>query len=467
MQTGLAVRAAASSSRPESTADSCRDVREGAEIIDQTIGVLRAGTASRALSHAGSPCTSAANTGPWHREPHVALGAVAGGFSSTPPTHEPSSSSCLAAAHRESGVVGQASEDELSVAPLHRAGPGRCGLCADLGGGFALRPKPSDGGMIVPRWWWSTCSAGGPRRACPPRPSRLPQSGFVASQGDTRASSARPATPPIALLHGRGLNLAETFPLPVTSSPTFLGEHRPPSIRDIANDVPIGGEAMGDGAEPRPSRERWLSATPLRRLASRRGRGPGRPSDPRLGTDDTTTRHNDRDETPPRHPPEYAREAHAEMDGLRRGFSPPGSRSGRAEARSSAWGSSLSVIPVGPIIHPRRRTANRALQVRASLPRRGGARHPRAASARGRGQLHRPVRPRHRRGIGSRWTTSRALLRPCRRAGLDPRSAPGPSSKPPVICSREPNARDGLHDIEQITAGPRRPPAGGAERGLV
>jgi 2-oxoglutarate ferredoxin oxidoreductase subunit alpha len=212
--------------------------KKGPEIIDQNIGVLRAGYeyAARTFPALGLE---------WHfsrkRRPVVtgnlmmALGAVAGGckFYSAYPMSPASFILHWLAAHSEKcGVVVKQAEDELAVVNL-AIGAGHAGarsMCATSGGGFALMSEAIGmAGMIETPVVVVNVQRGGPSTGLPTKTEQgdLNQA-LGASQGDfPRVIIApRDATD---CFHAtvEALNLAETFQLPVILiSDLLLGEHR-------------------------------------------------------------------------------------------------------------------------------------------------------------------------------------------------------------------------------------------------
>jgi 2-oxoglutarate ferredoxin oxidoreductase subunit alpha len=226
--------------------------KKGQEIIDQNVGVLRAGYehASRTFPALGCQWNFSRK-----RRPVVtgnlmmALGAVAGGckFYSAYPMSPASFILHWLAAHSEKcGVVVKQAEDELAVVNI-AIGAGHAGarsMCATSGGGFALMSEAIGmAGMIETPVVVVNVQRGGPSTGLPTKTEQgdLNQA-LGASQGDfPRVIIApRDATD---CFHStvEALNLAETFQLPVILiSDLLLGEHRSTIEPEaISNEVPI------------------------------------------------------------------------------------------------------------------------------------------------------------------------------------------------------------------------------------
>jgi 2-oxoglutarate ferredoxin oxidoreductase subunit alpha len=226
--------------------------KKGREIIDQNVGVLRAG-----YEHA-------ARTAPtlgyhWNfsrkRRPVVtgnlmtALGAVAGGckFYSAYPMSPASFVLHWLAAHSEKvGVLVKQAEDELAVVNL-AIGAGHAGarsMCATSGGGFALMSEAIGmAGMIETPVVIVNVQRGGPSTGLPTKTEQgdLTQA-IGASQGDyPRVVIAPRDATDCFHTSVEALNLAETFQLPViVISDLMLGEHRSTVDPEaVSNDVPI------------------------------------------------------------------------------------------------------------------------------------------------------------------------------------------------------------------------------------
>jgi 2-oxoglutarate ferredoxin oxidoreductase subunit alpha len=212
--------------------------KKGQEIIDQNVGVLRAGYehAARTAPSLGYHWRLSRKRRPVVTGNHMmALGAVAGGckFYSAYPMSPASFILHWLAAHSEKvGVVVKQCEDELAVVNV-AIGAGHAGvrsMCATSGGGFALMSEAIGmAGMIETPVVVVNVQRGGPSTGLPTKTEQgdLNQV-FGASQGDyPRVIIApRDATD---CFHStvEALNLAEAFQLPVTLiSDLLLGEHR-------------------------------------------------------------------------------------------------------------------------------------------------------------------------------------------------------------------------------------------------
>src|SRR5262245_23826443 len=226
--------------------------KKGQEVIDQNVGVLRAGFAHAAktvppLGHKWSFSRK--------RRPVVtgnlmtALGAVAGGckFYSAYPMSPASFVLHWLAAHSEKcGVVVKQAEDELAVVNL-AIGAGHAGvraMCATSGGGFALMSEAIGmAGMIETPVVVVNVQRGGPSTGIPTKTEQgdLNQA-FGASQGDYPRVILAPRDA-LDCFHAsvEALNLAESFQLPVTIvSDLLLGEHRSTVDPEaVPSDVPI------------------------------------------------------------------------------------------------------------------------------------------------------------------------------------------------------------------------------------
>jgi 2-oxoglutarate ferredoxin oxidoreductase subunit alpha len=212
--------------------------RKSREIIDQNVGVLRAGH-----DHAGRnfPPLGLQWTFSRKRRPVVtgnlmiALGAVAAGckFYSAYPMSPASFVLHWLAAHSEKlGVVVKQAEDELAVVNL-AIGAGHAGvraMCATSGGGFALMSEAIGmAGMIETPVVVVNVQRGGPSTGLPTKTEQgdLNQA-FGASQGDYPRVIVAPRDA-LDCYHTavEAFNLAETFQLPViVISDLLLGEHR-------------------------------------------------------------------------------------------------------------------------------------------------------------------------------------------------------------------------------------------------
>ena len=236
--------------------------KKGQEIIDQNVGVLRAGYehAARTAATLGHRWTFSRKRRPVVTGNHMmALGAVAGGckFYSAYPMSPASFILHWLAAHSEKvGVVVKQCEDELAVVNV-AIGAGHAGvrsMCATSGGGFALMSEAIGmAGMIETPVVVVNVQRGGPSTGLPTKSEQgdLNQV-FGASQGDyPRVIIApRDATD---CFHStvEALNLAEAFQLPVTLiSDLLLGEHRSTiDPESISSDVAI-------------ERGEWVTALP-------------------------------------------------------------------------------------------------------------------------------------------------------------------------------------------------------------
>jgi 2-oxoglutarate ferredoxin oxidoreductase subunit alpha len=226
--------------------------KKGQEIIDQNVGVLRAGYeyAARTFPRLGCEWRFSRKRRPVVTGNHMmALGAVAGGckFYSAYPMSPASFLLHWLAAHSETcGVLVKQAEDELAVINL-AIGAGHAGvrsMCATSGGGFALMSEAIGmAGMIETPVVIVDVQRGGPSTGLPTKTEQGDLNQVLgASQGDyPRVIIApRDATD---CFHStvEALNLAETFQLPVILiSDLLLGEHRstidPEAVR---HDVPI------------------------------------------------------------------------------------------------------------------------------------------------------------------------------------------------------------------------------------
>ena len=226
--------------------------KKGQEIIDQNVGVLRAG-----YEHAAQSFPAFENGWRFSRKRRpvvtgnlmMALGAAAGGlkFYSAYPMSPASFILHWLAAHSEKcGVVVKQAEDELAVVNL-AIGAGHAGvrsMCATSGGGFALMSEAIGmAGMIETPVVVVDVQRGGPSTGLPTKTEQGDLNQVLgASQGDyPRVIIApRDATD---CFHStvEALNLAETFQLPVILiSDLLLGEHRSTvDPESISSDVPI------------------------------------------------------------------------------------------------------------------------------------------------------------------------------------------------------------------------------------
>jgi 2-oxoglutarate ferredoxin oxidoreductase subunit alpha len=237
----------------EATADLLSETfkKKGAEIIEQNVGVLRAG-----YDHAAqAPPLGYAWNFSRKRRPVVtgnlmaALGAVAGGckFYSAYPMSPASFLLHWLAAHSEKvGVLVKQAEDELAVVNL-AIGAGHAGvrsMCATSGGGFALMSEAIGmAGMIETPVVIVNVQRGGPSTGLPTKTEQGDLNQAIgASQGDFPRVIIAPKDA-IDCFHTsvEALNLAESFQLTVIIiSDLLLGEHRSTIDPEaISNEVPI------------------------------------------------------------------------------------------------------------------------------------------------------------------------------------------------------------------------------------
>jgi 2-oxoglutarate ferredoxin oxidoreductase subunit alpha len=226
--------------------------KKGQEVIDQNIGVLRAGYQHAAGHVAALPY-------PWKfsrkRRPVVtgnhmiALGAVAGGckFYSAYPMSPASFILHWLAAHSEKvGVLVKQAEDELAVMNL-AIGAGHAGvraMCATSGGGFALMSEAIGmAGMIETPVVVVNVQRGGPSTGLPTKSEQGDLNQAIgASQGDFPRVIVAPRDATDCFYTAvEAFNLAETFQLPVIIlSDLLLGEHRSTIDPEaISSQVPI------------------------------------------------------------------------------------------------------------------------------------------------------------------------------------------------------------------------------------
>jgi 2-oxoglutarate ferredoxin oxidoreductase subunit alpha len=240
--------------------------KKGQQVIDQNVGVLRAGHghAARTAKPLGVPWSFSRK-----RRPVVtgnlmtALGAVAAGckFYSAYPMSPASFILHWLAAHSEKcGVLVKQAEDELAVANL-AIGAGHAGvraMCATSGGGFALMTEAIGmAGMIETPVVIVNVQRGGPSTGLPTKTEQgdLNQA-LGASQGDFPRVIVAPRDATDCFHTSvEAFNLAETFQLPViVISDLLLGEHRSTvDPESIPSDVPIergewASESGGNGS---------------------------------------------------------------------------------------------------------------------------------------------------------------------------------------------------------------------------
>ena len=212
--------------------------KKGPEIIEQNVGVLRAG-----YEHAARTAPTLGYVWKFSRKRRpvvtgnlmAALGAVAGGckFYSAYPMSPASFILHWLAAHSEKvGVLVKQAEDELAVVNL-AIGAGHAGvrsMCATSGGGFALMSEAIGmAGMIETPVVIVNVQRGGPSTGLPTKTEQgdLTQA-IGASQGDfPRVVIAPKDATDCFYTSVEALNLAESFQLPViVISDLLLGEHR-------------------------------------------------------------------------------------------------------------------------------------------------------------------------------------------------------------------------------------------------
>jgi 2-oxoglutarate ferredoxin oxidoreductase subunit alpha len=335
--------------------------KKGREVIDQNVGVLRAGHDFVAK---GFPSLGYRWNFTRKRRPVVtgnlmiALGAVAGGckFYSAYPMSPASFILHWLASHSEKvGVVVKQAEDELAVVNL-AIGAGHAGvrsMCATSGGGFALMSEAIGmAGMIETPVVVVNVQRGGPSTGIPTKTEQgdLNQA-FGASQGDYPRVIIAPRDATDCFHSAvEAFNLAETFQLPVILiSDLLLGEHRSTvDPESIPCDVPIERgewvEALSPAASTNGGYKRY-ALTPSG--VSPRAR-PGREGLIHVsGTDDhdemgilISDEHTN---------PAIRRKMHEKrmrkMDGVRARLQPPAIEGpANAEVTLIGWGSTWSVI---------------------------------------------------------------------------------------------------------------------------
>jgi 2-oxoglutarate ferredoxin oxidoreductase subunit alpha len=237
--------------------------RKGQEIIDQNVGVLRAG-----YEHAAKHARPLSYRWSFSRKRRpvvtgnhmIALGAVAAGcrFYSAYPMSPASFILHWLAAHSEKlGVVVKQAEDELAVVNL-AIGAGHAGvraMCATSGGGFALMSEAIGmAGMIETPVVVVTVQRGGPSTGLPTKTEQgdLNQV-FGASQGDYPRVIIAPRDATDCFFTAvEAFNLAETFQLPVLIiSDLLLGEHRSTVDPEaLPSEVPIERGEWVTGPRP-------------------------------------------------------------------------------------------------------------------------------------------------------------------------------------------------------------------------
>lgn len=212
--------------------------KKGKEVIDQNVGVLRAGYdyAAREARPLGCGWKFSRKRRPVVTGNHMmALGAVAAGckFYSAYPMSPASYILHWLASHSEKcGVLVKQAEDELAVVNL-AIGAGHAGvrsMCATSGGGFALMSEAIGmAGMIETPVVVINVQRGGPSTGIPTKTEQgdLNQA-LGASQGDFPRVIIAPKNAADCFdTTVEALNLAESFQLPVILiSDLMLGEHR-------------------------------------------------------------------------------------------------------------------------------------------------------------------------------------------------------------------------------------------------
>jgi len=226
--------------------------KKGQEIIDQNVGVLRAGYdhAARTARPLGYRWTFSRKRRPVVTGNHMmAMGAVAAGckFYSAYPMSPASFILHWLAAHSEKcGVLVKQAEDELAVVNL-AIGAGHAGvraMCATSGGGFALMSEAIGmAGMIETPVVVVNVQRGGPSTGLPTKTEQGDLNQVIgASQGDyPRVIIAPRDATDCFHTTVEAFNLAETFQLPVILiSDLLLGEHRSTIDPEaITSQVPI------------------------------------------------------------------------------------------------------------------------------------------------------------------------------------------------------------------------------------
>ena len=335
--------------------------KKGQEIIDQNIGVLRAG-----YQHASQNFPAFANK--WRftrkRRPVVtgnlmmALGAAAGGlkFYSAYPMSPASFILHWLAAHSEKvGVVVKQAEDELAVVNL-AIGAGHAGvrsMCATSGGGFALMSEAIGmAGMIETPVVIVDVQRGGPSTGLPTKTEQGDLNQVLgASQGDFPRVIIAPRDA-ADCFHStvEALNLAETFQLPVILiSDLLLGEHRSTvDPESISHDVAIERGEWVTAVSPDDAANGGYKRYALTRSGISPRARPGRAGCIHVsGTDDhdehgilISDEHTN---------PAIRRKMHEKrmrkIDGVRARLQPPVLEGpARAEVTLIGWGSTWSVI---------------------------------------------------------------------------------------------------------------------------
>jgi len=237
--------------------------KKGQEVIDQNIGVLRAG-----YEHAKRTARPLSYEWRFSRKRRpvvtgnqmIAMGAVAAGcklYSAYPMSPASYILHWLAAHSETCGVVVKQAEDELAVANI-AIGAGHAGvraMCATSGGGFALMTEAIGmAGMIEAPVVFVNVQRGGPSTGLPTKTEQGDLNQVLgASQGDYPRVIVAPRDA-ADCFHTtvEAFNLAETFQLPVIIiSDLLLGEHRSTIEPDaISCDVPIERGEWVDALRP-------------------------------------------------------------------------------------------------------------------------------------------------------------------------------------------------------------------------
>jgi len=335
--------------------------KKGQEIIDQNVGVLRAGYEHAART---SPTLGYKWSFSHKRRPVVtgnlmtALGAVAGGckFYSAYPMSPASFVLHWLAAHSEKvGVLVKQAEDELAVVNL-AIGAGHAGvrsMCATSGGGFALMSEAIGmAGMIETPVVIVNVQRGGPSTGLPTKTEQGDLNQAIgASQGDfPRVVIAPKDATDCFDTSVEALNLAETFQLPViVISDLLLGEHRSTVDPEaVSCDVPIErGEWVTELSPDEASNGGYKRYALTPSGISPRAR-PGRPGLIHVsGTDD----HDEKgilisdEHTNPAIRRKMHEKRMRKMEGVRARLQPPALEgAATAEVTLVGWGSTWSVI---------------------------------------------------------------------------------------------------------------------------
>ena len=336
--------------------------KKGKEIIDQNVGVLRAGyeyAAAQARPLSGYPWSFSRK-----RRPVVtgnlmtALGAVAGGckFYSAYPMSPASYILHWLASHSEKvGVVVKQAEDELAVANI-AIGAGHAGvraMCATSGGGFALMSEAIGmAGMIEAPVVIVNVQRGGPSTGLPTKSEQgdLNQA-LGASQGDYPRVVIAPRDAIDSFDTAvEAFNLAESFQLPVILlSDLLLGEHRSTVDPEaISHQVPIERGEWVTELDLEQSRNGGYKRYALTASGVSPRARPGTPGTIHVsGTDD----HDEKgilisdEHTNPAIRRKMHEKRMRKMEGVRARLKPP-ALEGPAQARVTliGWGSTWSVI---------------------------------------------------------------------------------------------------------------------------